>query len=311
MPTIACDDGRSFAPDHLTAGTKIMRATLLVTALALALGSGAAIADPRTITVPDSSVSSADSTLDPALAPGFERYRGFMFDLSESADRKDAAAITDNLKRQLDIVENAGFSPKVLKFFHSVPIIASEMTCNEEGAAWACYGFMVPDRARRGSRGLTAWDHDKQQWTNPDMVQLAADSGIGVIVLSPIMMSHTDEPILLHEFLHAYHGKLMPNGFDNKGIKGAYAYVKSKDLLPKDTYALKNQQEFFAVTASIFLAGKDTVHEPNTRANLKEKMPEYYKYLVELFGFDPETTTAKPVAAADHQVEAAELRTGR
>ena len=288
-----------------------MRATLLVTALALALGAGAATADPRTVTLPDPVDASGNATSEPTVSSGFERYRGFMFDLSESADRKDAAAITDNLKRQLDIVENAGFSPKVLKFFHSVPIIASEMTCNEEGAAWACYGFMVPDRTRRGSLGLTAWDHDKQQWTNPDIVQLAADSGIGVIVLSPIMMSHTEEPILLHEFLHAYHGKLMPNGFDNRGIKGFYAYAKSKDLLPKDTYALKNQQEFFAVTASIFLAGKDTVHEPNTRANLKEKLPDYYKYLVELFGFDPETAGTKPLAAADHQVEAAELRTGR
>ena len=57
--------------------------------------------------------------------------------------------------------------------------------------------------------------------------------------------------------LHAYHAKLMPNGFDNKGIKGFYAYAKSKSLLPKDTYALKNDREFFAVTASIFLAGKD------------------------------------------------------
>ena len=288
-----------------------MRATLLVTALALALGSGAATADPRTITLPDAAQSSGSATPEPGPSSSFERYRGFMFDLSESADRKDAAAIVDNLKRQLDIVENAGFSPKALKFFHSVPIIASEMTCNEEGAAWACYGFMVPDRTRRGSLGLTAWDHDKQQWTNPDIVQLAADSGIGVIVLSPIMMSHTEEPILLHEFLHSYHGKLMPNGFDNRGIKGFYAYAKSKDLLPKDTYALKNQQEFFAVTASIFLAGKDTVHEPNTRANLKEKMPDYYKYLVELFGFDPETAGAKPVASAEHQVEAAELRTGQ
>jgi hypothetical protein len=288
-----------------------MRATLLVTALALALGSGAATADPRTITLPDAAQSSGGATPEPGPSSSFERYRGFMFDLSESADRKDAAAIVDNLKRQLDIVENAGFSPKALKFFHSVPIIASEMTCNEEGAAWACYGFMVPDRTRRGSLGLTAWDHDKQQWTNPDIVQLAADSGIGVIVLSPIMMSHTEEPILLHEFLHSYHGKLMPNGFDNRGIKGFYAYAKSKDLLPKDTYALKNQQEFFAVTASIFLAGKDTVHEPNTRANLKEKMPDYYKYLVELFGFDPETAGAKPVASAEHQVEAAELRTGQ
>jgi hypothetical protein len=276
-----------------------MRAPLLLsTALALALGAHAATAEPRSLALADPAEVSGKATPQPAPVSGFERYRGYMFDLSEYSDRKDAVTMTDNLKRQLDIVENAGFSPKALKFFHSVPIIGSEMTCNEEGAAWACYGPIAPDRGR-GTLGLTAWDHDKQQWTNPDMVQLAADSGIGVIVLSPVMMLHPEEPILLHEFLHAYHSKLMPNGMDNRGIKGAFAYAKSKSLLPKDSYAMKNHAEFFAVTASIFLGGKDTVHEPNTRANLKEKMPDYYKYLVDLFGFDPETAGGTPVASAE------------
>jgi Mlc titration factor MtfA (ptsG expression regulator) len=91
----------------------------------------------------------------------------------------------------------------------------------------------------------------------------------------------------------------MPNGFDNLGIKGFYAHAKAKDQLPKDTYALMNQKEFFAVTASIFLAGKDSVHDPKTRETLKEKMPDYYKYLVELFGFDPATPAVTPVASAD------------
>jgi hypothetical protein len=60
-----------------------------------------------------------------------------------------------------------------------------------------------------------------------------------------------------------------------------------------------NHKEFFAVTASIFLSGKDSTHEPNTRANLKEKMPDYYKYLVGLFGFDPDPTLpAAPAAPA-------------
>jgi hypothetical protein len=69
-----------------------------------------------------------------------------------------------------------------------------------------------------------------------------------------------------------------------------------------------NHKEFFAVTASIFLSGKDSTHEPNTRAALKEKMPDYYKYLVGLFGFDPDPSlpdkpadpapAATPVASA-------------
>jgi hypothetical protein len=48
------------------------------------------------------------------------------------------------------------------------------------------------------------------------------------------------------------------------------------------------------VTASIFLYGKDAVHEPFTRSKLKEKQPDYFKYLVGLFGFDPD---GAPVAS--------------
>src|SRR5258708_27653956 len=64
----------------------------------------------------------------PAEVPaGFETYKGYIYDLSENVDRKDKAAITDLLQKQLDIVENAGLSPKVMQFFHTVPIIATEM----------------------------------------------------------------------------------------------------------------------------------------------------------------------------------------
>ena len=114
------------------------------------------------------------------------------------------------------------------------------------------------------------------------------------------MTRYAEDPIVLHEFLHAFHAKLMPNGFENMGIKGFYGYAKAKNLLPKETYALKNDREFFAVTASIFLAGKESIHDPKTRASLKEKMPDYYKYLVELFGFDPDPpAAATPVASAN------------
>ena len=72
----------------------------------------------------------------------------------------------------------------------------------------------------------------------------------------------------------------------------------SKQVFGKEEYAMKNHKEFFAVTASIFLAGKESMHEPKTRAQLKEKLPKYYKYLVELFGFDPGAVErATPVAS--------------
>ncbi|WGD50593.1 hypothetical protein QA641_34145 [Bradyrhizobium sp. CB1650] len=233
------------------------------------------------------------------LPPGFQSYRGYAFDLTENSGRKDVDALADSLKRQLDVVESAGLSPRVLRFFHSVPIVASEMACLDEGAAAACYGRVTPDIRRTAPRTLTVWDHDKQQWTNPNAVDLAVDSGIGVIMLRPNMMAYEKAPVMLHELLHAYHARLLPDGYANKGVLGFYAFAKSKDLLPKDTYALKNQMEFFAVTASIFLAGKDEVHEPKTRETLKEKMPDYYKYLVGVFGFDPDPQAASsgPVAS--------------
>ncbi len=59
----------------------------------------------------------------------------------------------------------------------------------------------------------------------------------------------------------------MPNSYDNKGVIGFYAEAKGKELFGKNVYATVNHKEFFAVTASIFLSGEDSTHEPNTRAD--------------------------------------------
>ena len=245
-------------------------------------------AGPRTIQVEPAA----------AVPPGFETYRGYVFDLSENADRKDGAAFAEAVRRQLDMVENAGFSPKVLQFFHSVPILASEMTCLDEGAGIACYGPISPERNQREASTFTTWDEGKLRWSNPNFVDLAADAGPGVIVVRPTLLKHAEDPVLLHEFLHAYHGKLMPQGFDNLGIRAYHADAMSKQVFPKEEYAMKNHKEFFAVTASIFLAGKSEFHDPKSREALKEKMPDYYKYLVGVFGFDPDPAPASgPVAS--------------
>ena len=265
-----------------------MRVALLLTATIL----GALFANP-------SNAGPLEADAAQPLPPGFQSYRGYMFDLSENSDRKDVDKLTDNLKSQIDVVEAAGLSPRVLRFFHTVPIVASELACLDEGAATACYGRVAPNVERRVPRMLTVWDHNKQQWTNPNAVDLAVDSGLGVIMLRPDMMRYEKEAVLLHELLHAYHARLLPDGYDNKGVRAYYAYAKSKDLLPKEAYALKNHMEFFAVTASIFLAGKSEFHDPKSRETLREKMPDYYKYLVGVFGFDPDPQAASsgPVAS--------------
>lgn len=264
-----------------------MRGLLLTSSVVfmLSFASSFAGAAPRVIAV------------DPAaeVPPGFETYKGYIYDLSENVDRKDKAAITELLQKELDVVENVGLSPKVLQFFRTVPIVASEMACTDLGPPIACYSSVPPETSTARTRSFTVWDSKTMSWSNPNFVDLAADAGTGVIKLRPNMLKYAEDPVILHELLHAYHNKLMGGGLENLGIKAMYAQAVSKNVFPKEEYAMTNPQEFFAVTASVFLAGKGTLSEPHTRAQLKEKLPKYYKFLVELFGFDPEPASA-PVA---------------
>jgi hypothetical protein len=226
-------------------------------------------------------------------------YRGYVYDLSENAGRQDSVEMAEMLRHQLDVVESVGLSPLVLNFFHKVPIVANEMACLEKIAASACYGSSASRRSPDASRGLTIWDSRKHQWTNSDAFALAEDTGSGVVMIRPSMMRNAQDPVMLHEFLHAYHAQLLPGGYRNEGIQIYYNTAKTKQLYPADSSVLKNEREFFAITASIFLSGKDGAHDPFTRENLKEKQPEFYKYLVGLFGLDPDQAGTTPVASAN------------
>lgn len=273
-----------------------MRGLILTSSVVLMLSfaSSFAGAGPRVIAVEPAATE---------VPPGFETYRGYIFDMSEYVDRKDKEEIVGLLKKQLDIVEDSGLSPKVIQFFHTVPIIASEMGCTDLGPPIACYSSLRQETSAR-EHTFTIWDSKTMSWSNPNFVDLAADAGTGVIRFRPIMLKHAEDPVMLHELLHAYHHKLMGSGFDNLGIKAMYAKAVSQNAFPKDDYVMSNAHEFFAVTASVFLAGKGAISEPKTRAALKEKMPKYYKFLVELFGFDPEPS-ATPVADSAKPAEAA------
>jgi hypothetical protein len=82
----------------------------------------------------------------------------------------------------------------------------------------------------------------------------------------------------------------MSRGPQNPDILFYYKKAKEDHAYPDDAYALINEREFFAVTASVFLYGKDG---PVTRENIKEKQSGYFKYLVWLFGFDPDGGLAR------------------
>jgi hypothetical protein len=287
-----------------------MRALLLVLPLfiltLLSSSGNAGDARPRQI------AAVSDSEKLQRTTPNHETYRGYFSDLSEIAGRQNFAAIVDALRHQFDIVESVGLSARVLKFFHTVPIVVDELAClsspspkdHPDARNAACYGMAVPEPSQRTSHRVpTVWDYEKLQWSNPDAVDLALDAGRGVVMVRPIMLGaspgYAQQPVILHELLHAYHAKILPQGVQNPAVLLHYNLAKTNRFYPADAYLMTNEKEFFAVTASVFLYGKDS-KEPFTRSNLKEKQPDYFNYLVWLFGFDPDgAPTASPIASAD------------
>jgi hypothetical protein len=206
-------------------------------------------------------------------------YRGYATHPSDIAGRKDYSEIVSALQHQVDMVENAGLSPRVLRFFRSIPIVTDELSClANEVSAVACYEPNgIPNYGAYVVRTKRVWNAENSQWTNANSAYFGSDSG--VIMVRPLLTAEEQNPVMLHELLHAFHAQILPQGFQNEGVLFHYNLAKTNKSYPEDKYVMKNEREFFAVTASIFLYGRDTAHDPFTRANLKEKQPAYYKYL--------------------------------
>lgn len=258
----------------------------------------------------------SDEIRSPTEGNASETYRGHYFDLSALAHRKDAAAMTTVLRQQIDMVEDlTDLSPQVLDFFRTIPISVNEVACldatrdkdgkEKDGARAllhvACYTNAVPGGLRTTLHG-SSWDEKTLRWTNDDPIALAEDTNRGVVLVRPFLLNSSfgdsKRPVILHELLHAYHKQVMPQSFGNAGIKRNYDLARSAQLYPAEAYLMSNDREFFAVTASVFLHGNDG---PLTRAKIREKQPDYYKYLVALFGFDPDRKSG-PVASAAPEV---------
>jgi len=170
-----------------------------------------------------------------------------MVDVSILQDDSNYPLVSESLKRQVDIVEDSGVKPEILNFFHGRRIALRRIP-NDDGP-----GRFVPGRG---------------------------------IELNPEAFP-PEEPILLHELLHAYHALVLPNGFENEDVLGFYRNAVNGRLYPPrkrgDKYVLSNVKEFFAVTASLYLWGRID-RQPYTRENLQNSQPHYYNWLAEQFG---------------------------
>ncbi|MFJ6025274.1 hypothetical protein ACIQC9_11850 [Brevundimonas sp. NPDC092305] len=93
-------------------------------------------------------------------------------------------------------------------------------------------------------------------------------------------VSPPDNPVLLHELLHAYMAERLPRTGE---LRRFYAAAMASGDWPAQAYMLSNINEFFAMTASVALWGQ-AARAPGTRERLRAAMPEYYGWLVREFG---------------------------
>jgi len=172
-------------------------------------------------------------------------YRGFVIDATAVRSAEQLDALRSSIAHQIDIVADCGAKAEVLRFFQSQEIIVR------------------PDLRGKHGGGMFA----------------ARSPGVEIddAVAAP------QKPIILHELLHAFHFRVIPGGYQNADILTFYNRAKSNRLYPEGEYLLTNVQEFFAVTASLYLWG-NVDREPHTREKLKATQPIYYAWLGELFG---------------------------
>jgi hypothetical protein len=176
-------------------------------------------------------------------AGGTFTYRGFTVDVTGAAGQPNLPAIESSLKHQIDITADCGASAATMTFFKSQEI------------------FVVPGEGDGGGHFS------------------ANSKGVSV---DPAVEA-PEKPVVLHELLHAYHYRVLPNAFENTDVLRFYNRAKENALYPEDSYVMRNVREFFAVTASLYLWG-NVDRPPHTRANLHDMQPIYYKWLGDLFG---------------------------
>jgi hypothetical protein len=108
--------------------------------------------------------------------------------------------------------------------------------------------------------------------------RFSRDGGIEIDTRLP-----PQQPIVLHELLHAYHAFVLPQGARNPDILAFYNEARRGGLYPAGSYVLRNPMEFFAVTGSLYLSGH-VDRPPGNRETLRAAQPRYYAWLADLFG---------------------------
>ena len=170
-------------------------------------------------------------------------YRGITVDTSDAQGQPNLKEVVASLRHQIDIVVDCGAKPEIMAFFKSQPV------------------SVKPGQGDGGGHFTSKVE--------------------GVTVDAAVVLP--EKPVLLHELLHAYHFRVLPGAMQNPDLLRFYGIAKQNELYPPGAYVLKNVQEFYAVTGSLYLWG-NVDRPPNDRATLHDRQPVYYQWLGDLFG---------------------------
>lgn len=192
-------------------------------------------------------VRAAGTTTTPAAPAKFE-HRGFTVDQTAVRDLPNLSALRTAAQEQIDIVLSVGLPKEVITFFQSVPFL------------------LVPaDTIKSPTPGLY---------------------GNRLVKVSTRLLAAGHKPILLHEYLHAYHDQRLPRGIQNPDIIGFFEKAKALGAYEARSHMMQNRSEFFACSGTTFLFGV-TAQEPFKRDKVKTTQPALHAFLQQLFG--PET----------------------
>jgi hypothetical protein len=103
----------------------------------------------------------------------------------------------------------------------------------------------------------------------------------GKVEVSIAIIACSERPVLLHEYLHAFHHQRMKGGFQNQDVRMYYEQAKQKNLFRPDSHMMDNPTEYWACSATVYLNGSG--QEPSNRKRL-ERQPDFVEFIRAQFG---------------------------
>lgn len=172
-------------------------------------------------------------------------FHGFHID-THLMNESQKSSVLPTVVEQLMIVESVGLPDNVVNFFRKIPLLV-----------------------------------DPTLQFQPGMY--LSKGSLGVVKVQPILFPQ-NKPILLHEFLHAYHIKVLT--VENQDVLTAYNQALRSADYParfRSAHFLENPLEYFAVMGTIYLFG--TIQQPPFDCVVMSKsQPEYLAFMAKEFG---------------------------